>query len=168
MFVGHVWQIQLHLRNAHCKTIRGWTLINWPNLRLLKRVVIVMIVLLWRGSGTCLLTAFTHVQYALFCVINCQICDACFICTCTSKPNPSFRNEVKKEAIFVALDIIKKGKTKCSHQIFHLWTSIVSDFFPLRRQNCIFFGEILKDGKKLHTITVSGQTYSWRWRKWTL
>lgn len=86
-----------------------------------------------------------------FCVIKCQICDASLL---FAQANQTLALEIKlkKKQISVALDIFKKGKTKCIHQIFHVWTSVVSDFFPLRKANVISFGKILKDGKKLYTI----------------
>lgn len=88
-----------------------------------------------------------------FCVIKCQICDASLLFGhAQANQTLALEMKLKKEQISVALDIFKKGKTKCIHQIFHVWTSIVSDFFPLRKANVISFGKILKDGKKLYTI----------------
>lgn len=74
-----------------------------------------------------------------FCVIKCQICDASVLFAhAQGNQTLALEMKLKKKQISVALDIFKTGKTKCIHQILHVWTSIVSDFFPLRKAKYYF------------------------------
>lgn len=114
---------------------------------------------LWRGSGTCLLAAFTHVQYTystLFCVIYSQICDASVLFAhAQENKNLSFRNKRKRSKFLaVALDISTNSGKKCICQIFCLQTSIISDFFPLRQFYFVLVKNYFERWQKIvHNIT---------------